>query len=300
MPASFHYRLFDLHIRSDLELPELTAAEPVEAVDIDISLGPIADPIEGDDYRVGENGAGVAIDGVARYWISRGREIVIQQEADSDPRNVRLYLLGSAMGALLHQRGLLPLHGNAVEINGSAFIFIGPSGAGKSTLAAAFHDRGLQVLADDVAVIGFDDRRGAVVRPGISRLRLWEQSLRASGRDAKDYEQSYSGDASFRKFDVPIASQLHSRPLGAIYLLADGAAFAITQIEGAAAVQALFANTYRGAFVPAGGRPLAHWQAVVQLLGRVPVFELIRPKDLARVCDDLEQIVAHAKQFAGC
>ena len=51
---------------------------------------------------------------------------------------VRLYLLGTCMGALLFQRKLLPLHGSAVVINGKAYAFVGDSGAGKSTLAAAF------------------------------------------------------------------------------------------------------------------------------------------------------------------
>ncbi|MEG8053162.1 hypothetical protein QP185_07710 [Sphingomonas aerolata] len=52
------------------------------------------------------------------------------------------YLLGTALGALLHQRALLPLHCNAIVHDGKAFLFCGDSGAGKSTLAAVFEARG--------------------------------------------------------------------------------------------------------------------------------------------------------------
>ena len=61
------------------------------------------------------------------------------------------------MGAALHQRGILPLHANAVEIDHRAVAFMGASGAGKSTLAAWFHDQGYPILADDVCVIRADD-----------------------------------------------------------------------------------------------------------------------------------------------
>ena len=84
-------------------------------------------------------------------------EIVAEPRQGVPDSNVRLFLLGSAMGALLHQRGLLPLHTNAVEVGGRAFAFMGKSGAGKSTLAAWFHDRGFRIVADDVCVVGFDD-----------------------------------------------------------------------------------------------------------------------------------------------
>ena len=77
--------------------------------------------------------------------------------ADNVPdANIRLYLLGSAMGVLLHQRGLLPLHANAVEIDGKAFAFMGASGSGKSTLAAWFHDHGYRIIADDVCAVRFE------------------------------------------------------------------------------------------------------------------------------------------------
>ena len=67
-----------------------------------------------------------------------GNRISFSPAAGAEETAVRLYLLGTCMGALLFQRKLLPLHGSAVVINGKAYAFVGDSGAGKSTLAAAF------------------------------------------------------------------------------------------------------------------------------------------------------------------
>ena len=92
-----------------------------------------------------------------------GNQIVIDAAPDATDRNVRLFLLGSALGALLHQRGLLPLHANAIDLGGGAVAFSGHSGAGKSTIAAWFHDRGHRILADDVCVVGFDQSGRALV-----------------------------------------------------------------------------------------------------------------------------------------
>ena len=51
----------------------------------------------------------------AFYCIEDGRKITVSPLAGADPEKVRVYLLGTCMGALLMIRGMLPLHGSAVE-----------------------------------------------------------------------------------------------------------------------------------------------------------------------------------------
>ena len=123
-----------------------------------------------------EGGALLVVDKTARYFVADGSRIVVQPEEGASSRNVRLFLLGSAFGLLLHQRGLLPLHANAVEIDGRAVAFAGGPGAGKSTLAAWFSDRGFALIADDVAVIDFEGKT-PIIQPGLPRLRLWERAI---------------------------------------------------------------------------------------------------------------------------
>jgi hypothetical protein len=293
-----NYHAFGLSILSEIELPDLFPNDVDVAADVAIAFGAVPSP--GDpstEFDVNERGAFLFIAGVARYWISGGSRIMIEVEAGASLRNVRLFLLGSAMGILIHQRGLLPLHANAVEIGGRAFAFIGKSGAGKSTLAAAFHDRGYGVIADDVCVVRFREDGQAVAYPGIPRLRLWEEALTATGREAASYELSYAGDESFRKFDVP--TQLHNSevsgiPLAAVYELAQGSKFHIRRLEGAAAAESIFANTYRGAYVRSAGNPRVHWSASLQLVMSTPIFELERVWDLADIGNHLDRIIGHA------
>jgi len=64
---------------------------------------------------------------------------------------VRLYLLGSAWGALCYQRDLLVLHASAVRVDGRAVAFCGRPGMGKSTLAAWLAESGHALVSDDLA-----------------------------------------------------------------------------------------------------------------------------------------------------
>ena len=85
---------------------------------------------------------------------------------------LRLSLLGSAMGCILHQRGLIPLHISAVAINGRAWGFTAPSGTGKSTLAALLHRfAGCPVVCDDVAALHvLDDQPYVAGGPPLMKL----------------------------------------------------------------------------------------------------------------------------------
>ncbi|HEX2724887.1 MAG TPA: hypothetical protein VHN20_03595, partial [Beijerinckiaceae bacterium] len=189
-----YYRLFDLSIASAIELPELAPLESATGADLVIARG------DGGAHA----GYLLEIPDVARFRIDQGQRITVEQADGSDPRDVRLFLLGSAMGIALHQRGMLPLHANAVVIGAAAVAFTGASGMGKSTLAAWFHDRGCRLLADDVVVIGLGES-GPLAYPGLPRLRLRRDALLASGRRAEDHQPSYRPDPGIEhKYDVMI------------------------------------------------------------------------------------------------
>jgi hypothetical protein len=215
--------------------------------------------------------------------------------------NVRLFLLGSALGMLIHQRGLLPLHGNAVEINGRAYAFVGHSGAGKSTLASWFCDQGFRIVSDDVCVVRFDAADHPFLSAGIPRLRLWRESMEASGRDTDMYQRSYAGAEDHDKFDVPVAVSSTVRgalPLAAVYSLRQGERLAIKRLTPVESADVLFSNTYRGAYLEQTATNGSHWQACLGVIRRVPVFNFIRPWDLENLGEHAEAIAEHARQIA--
>lgn len=285
----FHYRLFGLHVESELALPELCPIESSEEPDIRIVVaGPDSHP-----------GSLIDIDNVAKFYVEDGSDICIVPTQGVPERNIRLYLLGSAMGMLLHQRGMLPLHANAVEIDGKAVAYMGPSGSGKSTLAAWLHDRGYRVIADDVCVTCVDGDK-AFVLPGLPRLRLWQDALEASGRRASQHERSYAGDESWNKFDVQIAGTVAADAKLQLSLLFDlrrADSFQCSPLAGVEAAESVFANTYRGAFVQASNSHKSHWSAAVALVRMVPVYRLDRHWSANESGEQCERVLSVTRQL---
>ncbi|MEO8548090.1 MAG: hypothetical protein ABI422_06960 [Sphingomicrobium sp.] len=300
--TTFDYSVFGLHIRSDLALPELLGADPQSEPQVFVRIGDVpAAAASSSGLQPIEGGVVLTVDDIARYAITGGSRITIDRQANVPDVNVRLYLLGSAMGVLLHQRGVLPLHANAVEIGSRAFAFMGASGAGKSTLAVWFHEHGYRVLADDVCAVNFGADDTPLVTPGLPRLRLWKEALEGTGRQAADFSRSYAGDDSYDKYDVPIAHGAAvpaSVEIAGIYVLGKGDSFSIRPLKGLEAAEAVFANTYRGTYVPAAGNVRGHWESCVKLVGSTPIFQLSRAWDLSRISGEIQEIVAHATQIA--
>lgn len=305
-----HYRLFGLGLASELELPELAEQPPANqapAPDVVIRRASVPVPPEGSPagYIFGPDGTLLNVPEVGRFTIRGGTEILVDPAAGASPRNVRLYILGSAMGALLHQRGLLPLHANAVVLGhgeGAGVVaFSGVSGAGKSTLAAWFHDRGHPLLADDVCAVE-PVGEAALVHPGPPRIRLWREALEASGRVVEGHSRSFD---ALDKYDVPAtgaAPPEAALPLRAFYLLAraaPGAPSAIERVPGAAALAAFIANTYRGGYIRLAGDSAAHFARCTEIARRVPVYAVRRAWGLERMDEEAERLRAHALGVIG-
>ena len=296
MKAVSVYRVFGLNLRSELALDELPRAPADALADVDIHRGTVQAGDGPSGYALDSNGTLLRVPDVGRFLIRDGREIIVEPAEGASERNVRLFLLGSALGALLHQRGLLPLHANAIEMDGRAIAFSGHSGAGKSTIAAWFHDGGRRILSDDVCVIGFDADGRAIAYPGIPRLRLWREALEASGRETGEYSRSFD---ALDKYDVPSENRaLEPLPLATIYLLrqADESAGApaIERLQGVDLVETLMSNTYRGAYLQTIGRTGEHLAACLRIARQVPVFRAARLWGFERFDEQARMLEAHA------
>jgi hypothetical protein len=292
---TFDYQLFGLRIRSEVPLPELFPAKGAGAPDVTIRRCPLPGGNK-PGLSEGRDELLLTVPDVGRYRIHSGREILVDPEAGVPDRNIRLFLLGSAFGALLHQRGMQPLHANAVEMGGKAVAFMGESGAGKSTLAAWFHDRGFRVIADDVCVVEFAANGQAVAMPGVPRLRLWEDTLAATGRKADAFEPSYLTDQN-EKYDVPICLEsIAQEPLeiAAIFEINRGPSTRIERLTGVEAAQSVYAHTYRGAFVETVGGAEQFWVSAVKLVRTVPIYRLERLWDLAAMDEEFAAAIETA------
>lgn len=175
-PPLFTYHAYGLNIASDLECQELLAGDGA-APDVRVRSGPVpaglaSPPAQGVAYQAAPDQFLLDIEHVARFFIHNSNEIVIERAPEAADGDIRSFLLGSVIGVLLHQRGMLPLHASAIATARGAVAFAGEVGCGKSTLAAALHRRGYRVLADDVCAVSLNGAGQPIVTPAYPQLNL--------------------------------------------------------------------------------------------------------------------------------
>jgi len=297
---SFRYQVFGLHLASDLELPELLPTEHEAPIDIDIRLAdlstdlPAAHPI--DDYQQIAPGAyQFQIRDVARYRVEAGQRIGIDPHPDAAPGDIRLWVLGTALGALMHQRGSVPLHASALTLNGQAFAFCGDSGAGKSTLAAALHRRGLPLLSDDVGLVV--PASGEVLfHAGFPRIKLWRDAL---DHFALDPESLIRDLTRHDKFHLTLNDTFETRPhpLQHLYVLdrSDDDQVHIKPIVGHEAIGIIRDNTYRPGLIHPLGKAADHLRQCGHIAQGIRIFRFYRPFRLAQLEESLDQLLLHMR-----
>lgn len=288
----FRYSLYGLQVASALECPELRPGEEGPA-QVSVRYGQVA-PAPHPTGRVvaqadGPDSFRLEIPGVGRFHIANGCEIVIDREDQTEDAAVRLFLLGSAFGALLHQRRITPIHGSAVEVGGGAIIFCGPQGHGKSTLAGAFAGRGHPLLSDDVCALTVAED-GVWLHPAFPRLNLLPDAVQRLGVSVGDGVdvQPYTG-----KHLVPVAD-FASRPIRllAVYELhpAPVERIVLRPLTGYERLTSLMGNTYRVQFAEQMGYAARHFAALQEISRHIRTVRVERP-DAAYLLDELVEAI---------
>ena len=275
--------IFNLYVDSDLNLPELRLIEGECSADIVIRQGRVARPSPADCDTVAayiDGGPGrlwLNIPHSVRLEITNGRSIIYERYPDADDDEVRLFILGSALGAIMMQRGHILIHGNAIvtEEQAGAIICIGESGAGKSTTAIAMVRRGLQFLTDDVCPMTSD----AIVLPGMPRAKLWQDTAQKFGIDTGPLSRIRRADA---KFNLPLgpAHCASAQPVRGFYWLvpADVEGVAVEHVRGFEIFPVLRNNVYRPEYLRILGLEEDYLRRLAAIGSRIPVFKVSRPK----------------------
>jgi len=219
----YFYKAYQLNIHSDLPIPEFPPGDEGSVADVTIRHGEVPNDLEhvaskGVVYQATENQFLLKMDDIARYLVQNGNEIVIEPVEGSLDSDVRVFMLGSCMGALLHQRSMLVIHAGAIKTEKGAVLFTGPSGIGKSTTVGEFLRRGYKMMVDDVCGVVLNEDQKPIVLPGYPRTRLWTDSARMLNQDVVGLERTRP---DMEKYERQIPGQYwdQSVPLHRIYLL---------------------------------------------------------------------------------
>ncbi|MFZ3579507.1 HPr kinase/phosphorylase [Virgibacillus sp. DJP39] len=278
------YGAFGLSFISDFHLPELSLIDPeLQLTDIVITNRNLLDlwselSEANRHFVVKKDFVMFSIPGTAIFLIQNGNKILVSPFNDAHDDQIRLYILGTCMGALLMQRKVLPLHGSAIAIDGKAYAIVGDSGAGKSTLASAFLNRGYQLLSDDVIPVSLDDKNVPNVTPAYPQQKLWIESLNEFGINSDKLRPIIDRET---KFGVPVHDQFATdpMPLAGVFELVktDNDEIGINSINNLERLHTLFNHTYRNFLIARLGLMEWHFSISTSAVNKINFYQLQRP-----------------------
>ncbi len=296
-------QVYGLSIASDLDLPELHAAPTADAPDIRIEQGAVPELTERDPNNVrayvdGEPGHLVLdFPDKLRVLVSQGTTITYSRYPGATDSELRLYMLGSAMGAILMQRGHIVVHGNALvlpQFDGAA-ICIGDSGAGKSTTAIAMMQRGYRILADDVCPITAE----GIALSGMPRAKMWDDTAQQLRIDTSSLARLRLDEA---KFDLPLdpSQRGEPEPARAFFELVpeDVDEVSVSPLSGTQKFMTLRNNIYRPEYLLPLKLEAEYLQRVAKIAASTPIFRVTRPTQGFDIDSVLDAILETAERHS--
>jgi hypothetical protein len=228
---------------------------------------------------------------VARFLVRDGATIDVAVSPDADPGMVRLLLNGSARGALIYQRGDLPLHAATLVPPGGAegVAICGTAGAGKSTLAAELSRRGWVLVADDTSRVSWNTDH-PIAWPSRDSIKLWRDACDAGGLDVAGLERV---TRDLDKYYVPVPARSEPVRLATVVELITSGPQQGAALSAGARMSLLTRHAYRQSYI----RPLGRQAEFVRLVGRMAgVCRTVqlsgaRVRTVGELADDIERMV---------
>lgn len=291
--TSYTYTAYGLNFASSFPLPYLTEAA-VDKSDVTISYGTVPESLplpssNGVAWQAAPGKLLLSVSEVARYLILENREIVVEPLPGSREDDVRLFLLGSVLGALLHAKQMLVLHASVIQTPHGAVLFMGNSGAGKSTLLGAFLKRGYAMLADDKAGIVVNQKGVADVLPGFPCARLTEETVRELNYPVEDWQFM----PGIGKYVVPVKrfcrepTQVYAAYSLNVYNKSE---IFLTPLSTLERFQILNRHTYRRRFLHTTEQREKHFETLGVLSRQAGTTRVFRPDNSQRIDELADRI----------
>jgi hypothetical protein len=291
-------------VNSELDLPGLPVTnQPHTIPDITVRIANLPERLEDIVIRtpfvaVSRNGSAIIeVQAVGRYFVRGGSEILIEPAVPADSPELWMFLRGTPLGVLCHQRGVIPLHASAVVIDGCAVAIAGPSGSGKSTLAAELSRRGHAVLADDVTVVDVTTPEGPSVLPSFPHIHLWQDAMERFRIPSGRATRVRQGIAKFQVRPSDSILPASPVPLAAVILLVDDRMSAkhwLEHVHGFESLNLVADHVYRRRFADATGRQKSLFEGSSRIAAHAVVRRLHVRREfavLAAAADLVEAVI---------
>ncbi len=254
---------------------------PLDSICISVAekkTGGVVNPLYSTSIlQINEADFQLVIEHVATYRVQNGCDIQVNPFINADESSIQLFLNGSAFGALLHQRGIIPFHGCSFELNQRGIILCGYSGAGKSSVTAAFCQKGARFINDDITPVVID-KLGTWIMPIRTRIKLWDDALVALAIETDNLENIRP---SMPKFYVPVENNCQDKlKLNTLIVLGihDNDRYQVMRPIGMEKFNLLRSHIYRKIYLK--GMPQAErnlFSKLLKLSQLVEVLHVLRP-----------------------
>lgn len=275
--SKYIYQAFGLIISSEIEINDFPITEG--SIDVRIITGKVPEKIENmlidtTEYQISP-GEFLFCKEEADFYIKNGDTIIVDIHDYSSKVIINAYLTGAAMGALLMQRGIIPIHGSSVVVEGKGVLFMGASGAGKSTLCSAFRVKNYKFMSDDLTAVCINDEGIPKILPSFPRQKLNKLSAMMMGYKTKgltkiDEKYIINNEDDYNNEPVP---------LSAIYELDTGdyEKVGINNIIGSDKLRRLIKNIYYSNILMEVYSNSAYFTNITKAIKSTPYYCLTRP-----------------------
>lgn len=294
MAEKYIYSSFGLIIKSDIEISEFIPGTGEE--DISIFIGKVPDKIEemvdqAVDYKISRTEFLFFVENVGKYYIKEGRLIIVEPSEGADAAAIKVYLIGTAIGAVLLQRGVLPIHGSSVIINGHAVIFTGCSGAGKSTICAGLREQGFEFFGDDISVVTINGSGLPQVQSSFPMQRLCTDTAEKMGYNKNELQLACKEDNKYVIKDYE-NFKTGSAELAAIFELSakDNGEVQLTEVKGVEKLMRITNNIYYFSILKRLGIKEAFFKQCLTVAKNVGFYKLQRPAGKDTVKEQIDKV----------
>ena len=286
------YKIYGLVVESPVSLGGAVPAEAGEETDVAVRFENIETSADGNEslyktrnerrsWRMAYDARRMSFNCPAGFFkITDGSEIIIDPYGDADGEQLKMFLMGSAMGAALVQRGRIPLHGGAVAGKDGAVIISGAQGAGKSTMTSAFVENGFKYLSDDVSPVEITGGEASVI-PAYPQRKLAGDMLATFGRAPEDL---IIIDKKRNKYAVRDPANWRAEPLELSTLIELSPAPVESKVEaeriiGADKLKFVTRNLYRAwMHTPEGDMPPEMFKKILIVAAQAEIYRVRVPR----------------------